>query len=224
MQLPALSPRTAALQRPRSSRRPGFTLLELLLVLGVLVVIGALSWPRMMRYVQENALKQNVDTVRRELASTRMHAIESGLTYQFRYEPAGQQFLVLPFERPVVPDAEGPTAPSSTSSNSPSASATKVKTVEGRISSDFRFDMPTDTTGQTTGGQRLSDHWLTLLKNGGQYSQTSWSPPILFRANGESQDAQLVIKDKTGNSIMLSVRGLTGAVRVEPLQRPEARP
>ncbi|MFO1005455.1 MAG: prepilin-type N-terminal cleavage/methylation domain-containing protein [Planctomycetaceae bacterium] len=221
MRHPAHSSRKEMPQRRHSPRRLGFTLLELLLVLGVLVVIGSLSWPRMMRYVQENALKQNVDTVRRELASTRMHAIESGLTYQFRYEPAGQQFLVLPFERPTVADSEK--SGSANPSNQP-ATTTKAKTVEGRISADFRFETPTEASGPRTGGQHLSDQWLSLLKNGAQYSQTTWSPPILFRANGESQDAQLVVKDKTGNSIKLSVRGLTGAVRVEPLQRPETRP
>lgn len=214
-------PQKATLERRRGSPRSGFTLLELLLVLGVLVVIASLSWPRMMRYVQENALKQNVDTVRRELAATRMHAIDSGLTYQFRYEPTGQQFLVLPFERPIVSDSEGA---GTASSATPPATTPKVKTVEGRISADFRFDPPSDAAGQATGGQRLSEHWLSLLKNGGQYAQATWSPPILFRPNGESQDAQLVVKDKTGNSIKLTVRGLTGGVRVEPLQRPEARP
>lgn len=218
---PARSPVTPTPERRRGPHPLGFTLLELLLVLGVLVVIGALSWPRMMRYVQENALKQNVDTVRRELASTRMHAIESGLTYQFRYEPTGQQFLVLPFERPTVSDSEESGTANST--NQP-ATTSKAKTVEGRIAADFRFDTPTDTSGQTAGGQHLGDQWLSLLKNGAQYSQTTWSSPILFRPNGESQDAQLAIKDKTGNSITLSVRGLTGAVRVEPLQRPETRP
>jgi prepilin-type N-terminal cleavage/methylation domain-containing protein len=218
---PALSPQAPTPQRPRGSHHLGFTLLELLLVLAVLVVIGALSWPRMMRYVQENALKQNVDAVRRELASTRMHAIESGLTYQFRYEPTGQQFLVLPFERPN--DADSQESGTATPSDQP-PTATKAKTVEGRISADFRFDTPTDAAGQTVGGQQLSDQWLSLLKNGAQYSQTTWSPPILFRANGESQDAQLAVKDQTGNSIKLSVRGLTGSVRVDPLQRPETRP
>jgi hypothetical protein len=175
----------------------------------------------MMRYVQENALKQNVETVRRELASTRIHAIESGLTYQFRYEPGGQLVLVFPFERPSVPESEG--AGITNSSGQP-APPSKVKTVEGRISADFRFETPSNATGQTTGGQRLSDQWLSLLKNGAQYTQTVWSPPVLFRPNGESQDTQLVVKDKSGNTMKLTVRGLTGGVRVEPLQRPEVRP
>ena len=218
---PSHSSHSGRAQLLSSPNHWGFTLLELLLVLGVLVVIASLSWPRMMRYVQENALKQNVETVRRELASTRIHAIESGLTYQFRYEPGGQLFLVFPFERPSVPESEG--AGTTNSSGQP-APPSKVKTVEGRISADFRFETPSNATGQTTGGQRLSDQWLSLLKNGAQYTQTVWSPPVLFRPNGESQDTQLVVKDKSGNTMKLTVRGLTGGVRVEPLQRPEVRP
>lgn len=221
IQDPSHSSHSGKAQLLTSPNRSGFTLLELLLVLGVLVVIASLSWPRMMRYVQENALKQNVETVRRELASTRIHAIESGLTYQFRYEPGGQLFLVFPFERPSAPESEG--ADTTGSSGQP-APPPKVKTVEGRISADFRFETPSNATGQTTGGQRLSDQWLSLLKNGAQYTQTTWSPPVLFRPNGESQDTQLVVKDKSGNTIKLTVRGLTGGVRVEPMQRPEVRP
>ena len=202
------------------SWRTGFTLLELLLVLGVLVVIASLSWPRMLRYIQENALKQNVETVRRELAATRIHAIDSGLTYQFRYEPAGQLFLVFPFDRPNVQESEGTTA----SNQAVPAPSARLKTVEGRLAPDFRFEHPTEDTGQSTGAQRMNENWLSLLKNGALYTQTVWSPPILFRPNGESQDAQLVIQDKTGNTVRLTVRGLTGGVKVEPMRRPEVLP
>jgi prepilin-type N-terminal cleavage/methylation domain-containing protein len=215
---PLLGPLPDQIRLRGHLNRTGFTLLELLLVLGVLVVIASLSWPRMMRYVQENALKQNVETVRRELAATRIHAIESGLTYQFRYEPVGQQFLVLPFERPTEPET-GETSP-----NNQATPPRKAKTVEGRLSADFQFEPPSDSIGQATGGQRLSENWLTLLKNGAQYAQTIWSPPILFRPNGESQDSSLVIKDKSGNTVKVTVRGLTGGVRVEPMQRPQVHP
>ncbi len=196
----------------------GFTLLELLLVLGVLVIIASLSWPRMMRYVQENSLKQNVETVRRELAATRIHAIESGLTYQFRYEPTGQMFLVFPFERPTVPESTDATMTNRIPSEA------KLKTVEGQLSTEFQFEPTTDSMGQSMGGQRLNENWLSLLKNGARYTQTAWSPPILFRPSGESQDARLIVRDKSGNTVTLNVRGLTGGVTVEPMRRPEIRP
>ena len=166
-----------------------------------------------MRMIEENALKQNVETVRRELAATRILAIESGLTYQFRFEPTAQAFVILPFDRPEVVTTDGQSAP-----------APKLKTIVGHLSADCQFELATDTSGQSTGGQRLDDIWLTLLKNGALYTQTTWSPPILFRPNGESQDARLVIRDKVGNTIQLTVRGLTGAVRVEALRRPEVQP
>ncbi len=213
VRLPVNPGRTAKPQRLRGLVRVGFTLLELLLVLAVLVTVASLSWPRMMRYMTENALKQNVETVRRELAATRILAIKSGLTYQFRYEPTAQGFVILPFDRPdmVATDAK-------------STSPTKVKTIVGHLSSDSQFEPATDKTGQSTGGQRLDEMWLALLKNGALYTETIWSQPILFRPNGEAQDARLVIRDKNGNTIELTVRGLTGGVRVERMRRPEVQP
>lgn len=195
------------------SHRPGFTLLELLLVLAVMAVIAGLSWPRMLRYMEENALKQNVEVVRRELAATRILAIESGLCYQFRYEPAKQSFAVLPFDRPDVVASSDPTAPK-----------TKVKSVVGTLSSDCLFQPPKDGHGKFLGGQRMDDTWLALLKDGAQFHDTVWSPPILFRPNGEGQDATLTVQDKLGHMIQLKVRGLTGAVTVERIRRTESQP
>ena len=193
--------------------RRGFTLLELLLVLAVMAVIAGVSWPRMMRYMTENALRQNVELVRRELAATRIRAIESGLSYQFRYEPAKQTFVILPFDRPETVATDDPTA-----------EPARVKTLEGIMSSDCSFVPPRGAVGEMEGGQRLNEVWLALLKNGALYQDTVWSQPILFRPNGEGQDAQLTIQDKIGNSVLIKVRGLTGAVTVDRLRRPETQP
>lgn len=212
MRLPVDPGRCAKPQRLRGVARAGFTLLELLLVLAVLVTVASLSWPRMMRYIEENALKQNVELVRRELAATRILAIESGLTYQFRFEPTAQSFVILPFERPEIVATDPQKAPTPT-----------VKTVVGKLSIDLQFEPATDKTGKSSGGDRLDDIWLSLLKDGAMYSDTVWSPPILFRANGESQDSHLVVRDKGGNTIELHVRGLTGAVRVDRMRRPEVQ-
>jgi len=213
VRLPITTDRSVKSPRLQRNRRAAFTLLELLLVLGVLVTVASLSWPRMMRFIEENALKQNVETVRRELAATRILAIESGLTYQFRFEPTAQAFVILPFDRPEVVATDGQSAP-----------APKLKSVVGHLSADCQFELATDKSGKSTGGQRLDNIWLALLKNGALYTQTVWSPPILFRPHGESQDARLVVRDKVGNTIQLTVRGLTGAVRVEAMRRPEGQP
>ncbi len=215
LRLPIDPGQPANRRRLRGSVRAGFTLLELLLVLAVLITVAALSWPRMMRYIRENSLKQNVETVRRELASTRILAIESGLTYQFRFEPTAQAFVILPFDRPDLVATD----PQSTTSPKP-----KLKTIAGHLSTDCQFEPVPDKSGHSTGGQPLPEMWLALLKDGALYSQTSWSQPILFRPNGEAQDARLLIRDKVGNSIELTVRGLTGGVRVERMRRPEGKP
>ena len=206
VRLPRDGDPAAKLQRSSVRARAGFTLFELLLVLAVVVAIGSLTWPRMLRFIEENALKQNVELVRRELSNTRILAIESGLTYQFRFEPTAQAFVILPYDRPETVVSEQSASQTTLKADT---SARKVKTVSGQISSDCLFKPATDNSGKQTGVARLDDMWLALVKNGAAYSQTSWSPPILFRPNGESQDARLVIRDKAGNTIELTVRGRT---------------
>ena len=220
VRLPSDCESTAKSQLSRLRARAGFTLFELLLVLAVLVVIGAMTWPQMMRYIQENALKQNVELVRRELANTRILAIESGLTYQFRFEPTAQAFVILPYDRPEVVASGQTGSPLAGASDAPKR---KVKTVTGHISSDCLFKPAIDNSGKQTAVSRLDDNWLALLKNGASFSQTSLSQPILFRPNGESQDSRVIIRDKAGNTIELTVRGLTGSVRVDRMRRPEVQ-
>lgn len=199
--------RRRTFERPR--RRTGFTLFELMIVLAVLAIIAGMSWPRMMRYIEENQLKDNTETVRRELAATRMLAIDSGLTYQFRYEPGKRAFIILPYDRPESPSDD------KTAEDRP-----KVKTVSGELAEDCSFAPATDVTG----GERLDEQWLSLLPNGAQYSDTVWSAPILFRPNGEGQTRQLTVRDVTGRSIALRVRGLTGSVTVDKLRSAETQP
>lgn len=198
--------------------RPAFTLVELLVVLGVLVVMASLSWPSLMRYVEENSLRQNAELVRRELANTRVLAIESGLTYQFRFEPQGRDFVILPFHDPQVS-----TNDSKKVSQNDEPRPAKVKTVVGHLSEGTTFGhvIESSDTPSDTGGHRLGEKWLAMLKDGALYTDTAWSAPVLFRPHGASADTRLLIRDKSNRSVTFSVRGLTGAVRVGRIQTAE---
>ena len=87
--------------------RCGYTLLEMLMVLSVLVVMTAIVFPPLNRMYADHYLKRSVEEVRIKLTSTRIHALDSGVTYQFRFEPEGQHYLVIPYESDILaaPDA-----------------------------------------------------------------------------------------------------------------------
>jgi prepilin-type N-terminal cleavage/methylation domain-containing protein len=207
--------------------RRAFTLLEILVVLSILVVLVSLSWPALLQYVGERTIREQAHAVRMELARTRTKAIDTGLTYQFRFEPGGGRYVVLPND---IPESE---AAASGSTSTPPAGATgagqggtavglnsstsTVPVVSGAMPSKVQFEYLTginDATGaeQTLATQTLPDEWLTLLPQSTLLRDVGWSPAILFFADGTADDAQLVLIDEDDRRIEVTVRGLTGSV------------
>ncbi len=88
--------------RPSTLRRPalksGFSLLELIIVVAILSVFAAMVAPSAISQVRENEVAHAVESVREAVAEARSFAIDSGIDYQFRYEPYGRSFVVLPRE------------------------------------------------------------------------------------------------------------------------------
>ena len=78
------------------SSRQGITLLEILLVLGLLALAAGLSLPAIMGFVRDKALRSGADAVRSALQSTRLRAMERGEAYSWRFEPGGRWFAAVP--------------------------------------------------------------------------------------------------------------------------------
>ena len=64
--------------RSRTSRRAAFTLMELILVLGVLVVLTAITLPGILRWQRALPLEQAVSILQLQLQETRAAAVRSG--------------------------------------------------------------------------------------------------------------------------------------------------
>ncbi len=198
--------------------RQAFTLLELTLALAVLAVVIGLTWPALLRFVAEQDLKEDVAKVRAQLSATRMLAIEEGITYQFRFEPQKQRFIVLPYERPLGQQAANPATGAAVSP------AQSVQVFE--LGEDLRFlSEPPGPLGSPTPvvAERLTENWLRLFGGDTTLAQAAWSPAILFLPDGTAQDAMLVVADDDGRYQQVDVRGLTGAVYVGPVEREDRR-
>jgi prepilin-type N-terminal cleavage/methylation domain-containing protein len=178
--------------RRRSQR--GYTLLELLLVLGILLILAGIAFPGVMRMYDRHQLQTAVENVRAHLAASRMRAIDTGLVYQFSYEPNGQSFSVTPFEA-----AEGHSLP----------------TLEGTLPESFRFESPDDDQISTP---PLSSTSLPGASTAGG-SILNQQMLILFVPDGSATEAALDIVDEQKRFVRLSVRGLTGAVKVGRVQQ-----
>ena len=194
--------------RDAGANRSGFTLVELLLVLTVVATILAVAWPNVLRLTSQQKLIDSAEKVRAVAASARMHAIDSGLAYQFRYEPGGRHFVMVPFEREfegVSPNARGT-----------GTALGRFSKASGMLPDGVTFTAPS--LGSTAAvnpaaatGQQISSLALTGLPDAGKLESVTWSGPVLFQPDGSSTDAMLDLIDRRHQRVTLKIRGITGA-------------
>jgi prepilin-type N-terminal cleavage/methylation domain-containing protein len=200
----------------RRGFRGGFTLLELVVVLMVIVVIISMTWPQLMRFAREHQLREWSSEVRSDMQGARVKAIENGLVYQFRYEPGGRWFAVLPYDRP---DSGNATADSTVGkSRLEAAKSTGPPATLAELPEELHFRFK---DGQPT--EQMHDDWLKLLQSDEPLGRVSWSLPLLFHLDGTADSATVYVENKLGQSQLLTLRGLTGAVTIGPVVKEAAR-
>lgn len=187
------------------------TLVEVLLVLALLVVLAALALPALERPLAGQRLRRAADLVQTEWSHARVEAMSTGRTYVFRFTPASDRYSVQP--RPGV--------------------ETVVETVDGEVAEEA--PAPLDPREETlpegiTFLRGVTDEDLRAvealsLAAEAEEAPSGDSPPVLFYPDGTSSTARLLLKNEHGRRIEVSLRGLTGVVRVgEPYSPEEVQP
>jgi type II secretion system protein H len=187
-------------------RRGGFTLIEVLLVLAVLLVMASLVWPSLDWMYRQHRLRQAAESVRVRLSAARLRAVEAGFPYQFRFEPGGYRFVVLPTD---VGSTAGPAA----------QAAPIAWKAAGSLPTKMRFDVPTTAN---VGAQPLAADLFTGLPDAQLLAAVNWSAPILFHTDGSADSVVLTLSDQQQQTVELSIRGLTGGVTVSKVQYKKA--
>jgi len=191
--------RRSTLRRP--ALRPGFSLLELIIVVAILSVFAAMVAPNVINQVRENEVAQAAESVRDVLSQARGFAIDSGIDYQFRYEPYGRSFVVLP--RELEPDDANSTGGNSDIGN--------YARLSGELEEGFHMKAPED---EDPAAESLDAVWFGQLPDALKLSQANWSAPIVFRFDGRADDGAFRVTNDARLAADLNVRGLTGSVRV----------
>src|SRR5262245_48608432 len=120
--------------RSLSSRR-AFTLLEVMLVMGILVAVAAIAWPTITRSYESVRLRKAADQVQAGLSHARVEAMSSGVSQVFRFEPNSPRYTITPNQDDSVSlDSTATDTSTASSAVQPSAS-------------------PSGTAGSPTGGR-----------------------------------------------------------------------
>lgn len=185
----------------------------MLLVVAILMAMLGISWPLMQRAYSDLKVREAAENVRLKLASARIRAIDAGLTYQFRYEPNGRRFLLVPFEH-------APLAPGQSRGNSGASEADAALPHEtGEISDGLTFE----SEGGDSVVQSIDESLLAGLPNANRLADAGWSAPILFYSDGTATETKFHVIDEKRQFIEISLRELTGFVSVSPVQRETKR-
>ncbi len=185
--------------------RCAYTLVEMLIVLAVLAVLTALSWPAVRGMLGKSELRDAAKQVRVALARARLEAMESGVPQRFRYAPGAGRFEVVQLsaafdERGAPPrQAGGPS----------------------RVNEPAEHALP---HGVWFAEPEVSQRGVDVPASHGTTGEDGWSAPIVFYPNGRSSNARIQLANSGGRYVEVALRGLTGTTKIGPLQRREQQP
>ncbi|MCX7427879.1 MAG: prepilin-type N-terminal cleavage/methylation domain-containing protein [Planctomycetia bacterium] len=193
---------------PSSPR--GYTLVEMLIILAVLVLMAGVAWPVLRAPWRRTQVEDAANHARVTLARVRVKAIESGTAWQFCFLPGTGLFAY----RPVVPGRDARRMAEA----GPSQDSLDEETVEGELPHGVFFRDPRER--ETFNSLDTSDAAPLPAEEISRLDAADWSEPILFYPNGRAANARLELQGPKGLSVDVTLRGLTGMAKVGKLQRP----
>lgn len=169
--------------------RRGFTLLELVLVLTLLVLLAAISYPSIQAMYADMKLSAGADHLRGRWAICRTQAIEENRPYRFAVQPGTGKYKLAP---------DSPEFWGGASDQQATDQAGGAVVIEDVMPADIVFNLAP--------GGADSD-------GGGDYV-----PILLFEPDGSlPEDKYVRITLENARPIELRIRGLTGSVTVRRL-------
>jgi prepilin-type N-terminal cleavage/methylation domain-containing protein len=175
-------------------RQHGLTLVEVTLVLALLLVIAAISTPLLERSFTRASLQGGADLLRAAWGKARLSAMESGQPHVFRCELRGNRFLVATLDALSTSEGEPPIE----ADDKPRDPSDILRLREARLPEGVIF-----ATGDIASSSQVA---ATI----GAVPAGTWSNPIVFRPDGTTTDASLLLANEEQQTIRVTLRGLTG--------------
>ena len=166
---------------PRS--RAGYTLMEVLVVLAILIILAAILAPTFNSFSRDTKVKAATDTIMARIADARASAIERGLPYRLALSEDGMHIRIAPDDQAYA----NHTVMSDDEDNPLVAEA----------------DFPKDVTVQ----QIMDDEFQAVT------DQAGWTRVATFLPDGTCREdlAVLQVREPGVYTILIRIRGLTGA-------------
>jgi prepilin-type N-terminal cleavage/methylation domain-containing protein len=183
--------------------RRGLTLIEIVLVLALLVVIGAISIPFLQGSFSTAALYSGGDLLRGAWAKARLTAMQSGQPHAFRYELLGSRFQIAAMGAIGLPE-----------SNVLEPELLEEASTDNTIVSLSKNRLPNGVTFKG-GDVSSSNQMLAMMPGAGE---GPWSAPIMFFPDGTTSDASVLLTNDNQVTVRVTLRGLTGVASITDVE------
>ena len=195
-------------------RHTAYTLLELLIVLGLIVLIVGIGFPAVHRMFIHGELKAGVRQLQSELYRTRLEAMKSGKPYVFRCEIGTANFEIVP--KAIFDQRQQEQA-------GLGATAVGSELLGGNTDFDDPFAAgpmePVEMVVATPSGDiyRKTLNGNIIFAPAPVGAMPGWSAPVLFYPNGRTSQTSFALLTTRFYTFRqeLHLRGLTGTASVE---------
>jgi prepilin-type N-terminal cleavage/methylation domain-containing protein len=179
--------------------RAGYTLLEMIVVMAIIVMLGAVIYPSLEDSYDHFKVTAAADAVKGAWAEARARAIEDCMPYRFAVLPGTSHYRVAP-DNPEFWSGGKPPDQIDTGNRPPLVR-------QGSLPKDILFDAD-GSSMPVNGGNKNDDAEDAPVES------AAWVTKVVFLPTGEAQDDyELKLEKKNAQPIILRLRALTGTVR-----------
>jgi prepilin-type N-terminal cleavage/methylation domain-containing protein len=186
-------------RQPVHGKRPGYTLLELVLVVAVLGIVAAISYPVVTSMYAYEKVKSAADIVRANLAKARSHAMSEGRPYKMAVVHNKGSYRIAP---------DSPSFWSGSGSGDQGSGGSGPLVATEKLPYGIRFS--------TGGAAAAASSSMDDDTSADSEDWESWSSTATFLPDGTAtEDTDITLQVSGSRPVVLKLRAMTGAVTLE---------
>jgi len=206
----------------RANRASGFTIVELLLALAILVTLAAMVVPSFTGLLADRRVLRGGDQVRIEFMQARLAAMRRGRIYMVQLSTETHQLRIRPWvDANDMTEAIDQTGGSSALLTGGNAMTASMQAVD--VAAEAReVDLPEGVT-ITSVNVQSSQRSFMIESQVQAEAATGWGQPVLFYPDGTTSTAAVTATAPGIGQVIVLLRGLTGEATVtDVLPAPES--